>query len=117
MRPRRHCGKFIRGPTGKSPAQPFDQTVESLPILFFDTRHAPEAAGGIDVAVGFRSGDRLLIFIDSVVDETATLSEQTHEVVGLAMIRRIRHRCDGIDVIGGPDRAAVGGGASAGHER
>ncbi len=76
--------------------------VENLPILFFDPRHAPKAVGGIDVAVGFRSGDRLLIFIDPVVDETAALNEQTHEVVGLEMIRRVRHSCGGIDVTGTP---------------
>lgn len=82
--------------------QLFDQAVERLPILFFDPRHAPKAAGAFQVAVGFRDGDRLLVFIDPVVDETAVLSEQTHKVVSLGAIRRIRRSCGSIHTTGRP---------------
>jgi hypothetical protein len=67
--------------------QVFDQVVKGLPVLFFDLRHAPKAAGAFGVAAGFRGRDRLLVFTDPVVDMAAPLGEQPAEVVSLELIR------------------------------
>lgn len=94
--------------------QVFDQAVERLPVLFFDARHAPEAAGGFGVTVGLRLGDHLVVLADAMIDEAAALGEQTQEVVGLTVIGRIRRggglvaANSGLTHRHGADRAAAG---------
>lgn len=81
--------------------QLIDHAVDGLPILNLETHDAPETAGGLDVTVGLRGRDGLLIFVDPVVDETATLSKQMQEIVRLLMIGGIRRGRDGFGVTGG----------------
>ena len=70
--------------------QVFDQAIDNLSILLFDAQQGPEAARAFDVAVAFSDGDRLLVFADPVVTNTAALGEQAQKVVGLAVIGYLR---------------------------
>jgi hypothetical protein len=82
--------------------QVFYETVEGLPVLFLDARHAPQAAGAFGVAGGFRDGNRLLVLTDPVVKVAAALGEQSQKVLGLAVIRRLRRRSRALDINGRP---------------
>jgi hypothetical protein len=82
--------------------QLFDETVNDVPVLFFDARLAPQAAGAFGVAGSLCDDDRLLVFADPVVALAATLGEQTQEVFGLEEIRRLGGRSGALDVISGP---------------
>jgi hypothetical protein len=90
------------GPKGKSAVQVFDQAVDSFPVLFFDARHAPKIARAFGVFVGFRDGDRLLVSVDPVVNYSPALGEQTQKVIGLSLIRRLRHSSGAVDIAGRP---------------
>jgi hypothetical protein len=71
---------------GESPAQAVDHAVDGAAILLFGERHALEDACAVDVALGLRGRDRLPVFVDPLIDETAALVEQPQEVVGLQMV-------------------------------
>lgn len=95
-------GNLPRGAMGKPPTQLIEHVVEGPPLLFVACRHPPNVACGIDVALGFRDGDRLPMVVNPAVDEAPALNEQTREVVGLELIRRIGHRGGRVGVTGGP---------------
>jgi hypothetical protein len=72
---------------GKTPLQALDQSLNSLALVFFDSHHAPNAAGALDGATGFGDDDRPLVLVDPVIKLPAVLDEQTQKVVRLAGIR------------------------------
>lgn len=74
----------------ESPAQLVDQKVQSPLILLGDAHQATEVRHGVGVALRIRGGDLALILVDALIDEAATPGEQSHEVVGLQLVRRIR---------------------------
>jgi hypothetical protein len=82
--------------------QVFDETVQGMPVIFVEARHAPQAARTFGVAGGFRDGDRLPVFTDPVVTVATALDEQPQEVLGLALIRRRSRRSRALDITGGP---------------
>src|SRR5262249_16347218 len=92
---------LARHPERKSPAQVFDQAVESWRVLLFDARHARKARRPVAVAIGFSGGDRLLVPVDPVISKTAALGEQTQKVLGLTVIRRLGRSSGGIDITRG----------------
>jgi hypothetical protein len=44
--------------------QAIDHPLQLLPLLLFDTRHAPKATGMIDGSAGFGDGDRILVAVN-----------------------------------------------------
>src|SRR6266568_6497093 len=71
---------------GKTPLQTVDQSLDSLALVFFDSHHAPNAAGALDGATGFGDGNRPLVLVDPVIKLPAVLDEQTQIIVRLTGI-------------------------------
>ncbi|MBO0884959.1 MAG: hypothetical protein J2P17_32415 [Mycobacterium sp.] len=80
---------------GKTPLQALDQSLNSLALVFFDSHHAPNAAGTLDGATGFGDRNRLLVFVDPAIKVPAVLDEQTQIVVRLARVRIHSRRTGG----------------------
>jgi hypothetical protein len=72
---------------GKAPLQALDESLDSLALVFFDSHHAPNAAGALDCASGFSDRNLPLVLVDPVIKLPAVLDKQTQKVVRLAGIR------------------------------